>query len=581
LGFALAAAVLAALLWLAKDASRRARERLIDDIRAGWGQPRERVRRMDVIAEYHRARAEAQPESGTLDDRTWDDLHMDAVFAALDRTESTLGQQVLYHRLRSSPLGTHLEAFEALTERMASNPAARETAQVALARLRNPAGYDLWWLAQPDALESRRWHVIFPLVGGAMLVPVLLAFVWPGTLFLLLVGAVLNLYIRVASATRVGALVGSFRQIGPLLAAADALWSMPAEGIAPIVGSLGDDLKHLTRLRRIARWVGRDPIAVGELAASFFEYLNLLFLLDANALYFGARELRAHGATLLRVVSAVGEVDAALSVASVREGTRFWTRPTFSARGAADLAGLRHPLVEDAVPNSIVLGPPYGVLITGSNMSGKSTFVRTVGVNVLLAQTIHTAFASAYEAPVLRVQSCIGRTDDLLAGKSYYLVEVESVLSLVHASADSTPHLFLLDELFRGTNAVERIAAAAAVLSELVGQRPGDKPHLVITATHDGELVDLLRETYEPFHLTDSLGAAGLVFEYRLKRGPATTRNAIALLRLNGAPATVVNRALQRAAQLDARRDSAAVIDEERTLARAHVETGTPDDDPE
>ena len=271
---------------------------------------------------------------------------------------------------------------------------------------------------------------------------------------------------------------------------------------------------RLTRLRRFAGWVGRDPIAIGELASSVFEYLNLLFLLDANALYFGDRELHAHGASLLRVIAVVGDVDAAVSVASLRAGTQFWTRPAFLPPAApTELAGIRHPLVEDAVPNSIVLGPPYGVLITGSNMSGKSTFVRTVGVNVILAQTIHTCFASSYESPVLRVRSCIGRTDDLLAGKSYYLVEVESVLSLVRASADPAPCLFLLDELFRGTNAVERIAAADAVLSELVGSEPGGRLHRVITATHDGELVDLLRDTYAPFHLTDSLGADGLVFE--------------------------------------------------------------------
>ena len=101
---------------------------------------------------------------------------------------------------------------------------------------------------------------------------------------------------------------------------------------------------------------------------------------------------------------------------------------------------------------------------------------------------------------------------------------------------------------------MERIAAAEAVLSELVGQHPGAKPHRVVAATHDAELVDLLRETYEPFHLTDSLGAEGLVFEYRLKRGPATTRNAITLLRLKGAPSSVVDRALERAEQLDQQR---------------------------
>ena len=156
------------------------------------------------------------------------------------------------------------------------------------------------------------------------------------------------------------------------------------------------------------------------------------------------------------------------------------------------------------MPNSIALGPPHGVLVTGSNMSGKSTFLRTVGINVVLAQTINTCLAESYEAPVYHVRSCIGRADDLIAGKSYYLVEVESVLALVKASEQPKPHLFIFDELFRGTNAVERIAAAEAVLAALIGE---GKPHVVVAATHDGELVDLLQDTYVVCHFGDAVGS--------------------------------------------------------------------------
>jgi DNA mismatch repair ATPase MutS len=90
---------------------------------------------------------------------------------------------------------------------------------------------------------------------------------------------------------------------------------------------------------------------------------------------------------------------------------------------------------------------------------------------------------------VFNVRSCIGRSDELLSGKSYYIVEVESLLGLVEASANAAPHLFLLDELFRGTNAVERIAAGQAVLLELVSDAKVSRtnPHVVIAATHDGE----------------------------------------------------------------------------------------------
>ena len=85
-------------------------------------------------------------------------------------------------------------------------------------------------------------------------------------------------------------------------------------------------------------------------------------------------------------------------------------------------------------------------------MSGKSTFLRTVGVTMVMAQTLNTCLASRFRGPVVHVRSCIGRADDLLTGRSYYIVEVESLLELVAASAGPAPHLFLLDELFRGTN---------------------------------------------------------------------------------------------------------------------------------
>ena len=101
------------LLWAA-GSFRRTRDQLLEKARANWGHRRDRVRRMGVIAEYHRSRAGAPGAEGVLDDRTWDDLLMDAVFSVLDRTESTLGQQVLYHRLGSGPTASHLRPFEAL-----------------------------------------------------------------------------------------------------------------------------------------------------------------------------------------------------------------------------------------------------------------------------------------------------------------------------------------------------------------------------------------------------------------------------------------------------------------------------------
>ena len=143
---------------------RDGRARAVARLRAEWGQPGAHDIRLDAIVDAHRTRA-AGEEGEILDDRTWNDLHLDEVFAACDRTMSTLGQHALYHRLRGAPTGRHLDAFEALVTRMAEDAPARERAQLALGRLRDPRGYDLWWLGQREVLTPRPWHVLFPVLG--------------------------------------------------------------------------------------------------------------------------------------------------------------------------------------------------------------------------------------------------------------------------------------------------------------------------------------------------------------------------------------------------------------------------------
>jgi DNA mismatch repair ATPase MutS len=175
-----------------------------------------------------------------------------------------------------------------------------------------------------------------------------------------------------------------------------------------------------------------------------------------------------------------------------------------------------------------------------------------------MAQTLNTCVASAYEAPPLRVMSLMGRSDSLIEGRSYYLDEVQRVLAMIRASRLGEPHLFLLDELFRGTNAGERIANGEASLREL---RDAPTRHLIVAATHDLELVSLLSPHFATYHFTDRMDRHGMVFEYRLAEGPATTRNAIALLELQGAPASLVDRARALTHQLEqARRTQPPVI---------------------
>jgi hypothetical protein len=510
----------------------------------------------------------------TLDDRTWTDLTLDEVFTEIDRTESTLGQASLYHRLRRAPAADHLPAFEALVAALPPEGPAHTRARRVLGRLQDAHGYDIWWVARPGAITIQGWYAICPVLTVSTLVLIALTVAAPAAWPALLMVLGLNVLLQTLTARDAVQLRQSIRQLAPIIATGEGLTFLTDTASSALTSSLEADVALLRRLKTIARWASEDPLmlsgrtnlaldAVSQLFSSVYEYVSMLLLLDGNAIYFAHRDLVARHGALLRVAATIGEIDAAVSVASWRSERSDWSRPAFGEPGsAATLSGVRHPLVADAVPNDVTLTPGRGLVITGSNMSGKSTFLRTVGVNIVLAQTIHTCLAGTYRAPVIDVQSCIGRSDDLLAGKSYYLVEVEQVVSRLGASNAVAPHLFIFDELFRGTNAIERIAAGESVLRALLNADGIPKPHFVLAATHDAELVGMLADRYEAFHFTDTISDDGLAFEYRLQPGAATTRNAIALLALHGAPAAVVTRALASAATIERQRRFASTGEE-------------------
>ena len=217
--------------------------------------------------------------------------------------------------------------------------------------------------------------------------------------------------------------------------------------------------------------------------------------------------------------------------------------PSFDPAAGLHLTVAYNPLVPGCVPNDLTVAGSDGVLLTGSNMAGKTTFMRTVGLNTLLAQTIATCPAAAYAAPFRRVVSSINLADSLPEGKSYYFAEAEAVLGFVRAAeAEPGEYLFILDELFKGTNSVERIAASRAVLAYLQSRS------LVVASTHDGELGALLAPAFGEYHFSETVSEHEWYFDYCLKPGPLTTRNGIRLLARAGFPAAIVDdaRALSR-----------------------------------
>ena len=179
------------------------------------------------------------------------------------------------------------------------------------------------------------------------------------------------------------------------------------------------------------------------------------------------------------------------------------------------------------------------MLITGSNASGKSTFLKTVAINCILAQTIHTCMADCFKASMFRVCSSMALRDDIEGGESYYIVEIKALKRIMdELRTEGAPVLCLVDEVLRGTNTVERIAASVQILRSL-----GIHKCLCFAATHDIELTQLLKGEYSNYHFEEKIEDNDISFSYKIISGRAKTRNAIKLLGIMGYSEEIVSKA--------------------------------------
>jgi DNA mismatch repair ATPase MutS len=303
-----------------------------------------------------------------------------------------------------------------------------------------------------------------------------------------------------------------------------------------------ENITALKKFRRTMRMLGLQSSALGGDAETIVYFIinivKAFFLVELIAFFSLVKELKKRQAAIHDLFRYAGAVDMAISIASLRAAGTKTCLPVFTAAAKTlRVKKIYHPLIENCVTNDIdVKG--NSILITGSNMSGKTTFLRTMAVNTVLAQTIYTCFAENYEAPFVKLFSSIRIDDSLLEGKSYYFEEVNIMGALVTEVKSAHQNLFILDEVFKGTNTIERIAAGKAILSYL-----NKNDNIVFVSTHDIELSDLLKTEYDLYHFEENITNNELQFDHTLKPGQLKTRNAIKILEIAGYPAEIIEAA--------------------------------------
>ena len=509
-----------------------------------WGQEDE-PHRLDAddlhdIGAYCRAREAEEPCD--VDAVTWNDLNMDDLFSGLDRACSNAGEEVLYDMLHHTGVPQ-----EALSRRARIMRAAQqeETSRVAMrmalcrlgrSRYHGAHGY----LFRPAARRIEHGGIYLALGLAPFAIALLALLTTPGVLLALIPAFAVNLYVYYRASRIFMSELASVRHIAAVIETARRLCTC----MAPSLDGMAAEMKALTHaLQPVRRWSGLFAMQRVSDFDFLTDYLRIFFQMDMICLWQLSRCFERENASLRRLYALVGEIDACMAIASYRAGAQTVCEPAFTEEMCIRAQGLVHPLIKKPVPNDICW--TGSVLVTGSNASGKSTWIKALAVNAILAQTVVTGMAASFTLPRARVMTSMALRDSLMGGESYFVVEVRSLRRLLETVQSGERVICMIDEILRGTNTVERIAASCTLLEAL------DRDNcLCMAATHDQELTRLL-EHFRQIHFSETVTKSGMVFSYKLLEGPSDTRNALLLMRQMGFPPEMTQRAEKRAQAFD------------------------------
>ncbi len=522
------------VIYAARKTKNKSQEELI---RLSWGKQIQTTRDLNYIKNY--SEVVYDPGIFQLSEQTLADIDIENIFPVVDRTTSKIGQQFLYYKLLHPFTQTEsLPEFKTQLKFFSEQENTREKIQKTLLALNKPEAYFIASFLEKKNIGEEKNASLFEVLRILPLVILLLAIKIPGLLIFLIFVLAINLFLHFQHQNQFSDVIKSFSQLNILLVTAEKI----ADSELPYeMESIKDKLKLFRRFRRNSNLMNFRSMS-DDLSSLFLLPLLLikvLFLIDVRFFYTCREELNANTRSLKEIFNFVGTVDFTISVCSLKADEQHATcSPEFlTADKKLSAVALYHPLIENCVANSININGK-SIFITGSNMSGKSTFLRSVLINSILAQTLYTCFAEAYITPVLQQFSSIKISDDLQQAKSFYYKEVNVIYKMIEQSRNKTQNIFIIDEIFKGTNTIERISLAKATLEYL---NAGN--NIVIASSHDLELLDLLNDKFERYYFGETVNENKLNFSHKIKEGAFASKNAIKIVEIEGYPAELVENA--------------------------------------
>ena len=473
----------------------------------------------ESLAETMLLASALQPTDSQVDGQTWHDLDLYRGFDQLNYTQSSIGAEALYQKMRLIKFQPEASLQE-LEDFFDHHPDLRLKVQVVMNQLgKKNHNMARSIVANPGKQDSKIYLSLY----------IFLACLPVFSLFFLPFFKIQAMMVLVASAT-FNIIFSSIRN-----------WSnkMRLDRVSYLVRIFAstEKLSHLAipkqealkqavqpfKKTKVISGILQSPTGSSEMEIILI-YLNFLFLIPQIAQVYIYQQVRIHQKEAQEAINLLGELEVAISLLRHKRDVELVCHPYFKKEGGIKGKGIYHPLLTDPVANDVRF--EKNMVISGDNASGKSTYLKMVAINCILAQGLGFAYGESLELSYGHVMTSMDVSDDIEVGDSYFITESKTILRMIESLEKSGFHYFFIDELFKGTNTIERIGSGLGIVRWL-----SRHDCLYMISSHDIELVAASGAVNDNYHFDSRYVDGEIVFDYQIKQGAAVTKNAVNTLK--------------------------------------------------
>ena len=460
-----------------------------------------------------------QPTDSQVDDQTWYDLALHKVFDQLNYTQSSIGAEALYQKMRLLTFQPD-DSLRELEEFFERQPDLRLRVQVIMNQLgKKNHNMARSIVANPGNQDSRIYLSLYIFLAC---LPVL-------SLFFLPFFKIQAMSVLIASVT-FNIIFSSIRNWSNKLRLDQVSYLVrifaSAEKLSRLALPKQETLKQAVqpfKKTKVISSILQSPTGSSEMEIILI-YLNFLFLIPQIAQVYIYNQVKSYQKEAQETINLLGEMEVAISLLRHKRDFELICQPHFSKEGGIRGKSLYHPLIANPVVNDVSF--EKNMVISGDNASGKSTYLKMVAINCILAQGLGFAYGESFELPYGHVMTSMDVSDDIEVGDSYFITESKTILRMIENLKKPGFHYFFIDELFKGTNTIERIGAGLGIVRWLSGRNC-----LYMISSHDIELVVASGAVNDNYHFDSRYVDGKIVFDYHIKQGSAVTKNAVNTLK--------------------------------------------------